>query len=128
MRFVAKGLALGAMIAIAGCGETKPPGSATATPAQQLQQAKTEKAKAAAAEEDLIQPPDAVWTIACMEVRGYGHVEKAKVFKQQLKATTGMTGFYVIHGEDSSAINYGYYRAISPRERQDMSRDEIKDG
>ncbi len=128
MKTVVGSLAISAILVVAGCGEIKNPGSATATPAQQLEQAKIDKAKAAAAEENLVQPPDAVWTITCTDFHGYGHVERAKTLKQSLKAATGLSGFYVVHEEDSSAINYGFYRAISPRERDNMSRDEINDG
>ncbi len=128
MKTAGMSLAMGIFLAAAGCGETKSPGSATATPAQQLQQAKVDQAKSAVKSDDPVQPPDAVWTILCTEFRGYGHVERAASLKQSLRSATGMSGFFVVHEENTSSVNYGYYRAVSSRERDNMSRDEINDG
>lgn len=62
-----------------------------------------------------IPPADALWTIACAQIKGSGHVERAKVYKQQIAATTGLKGFYVVHEDDLSTLYFGFYKSIDPR-------------
>lgn len=57
-------------------------------------------------------PKGARWTIACLEVGGPGHGERAKRIKEDLASTTKMNQWYVVHEEDKSVIYYGFFRTI----------------
>jgi hypothetical protein len=119
MSWVAAGL-----LAVAGCGETTQQAGKSPT----AQSPSLSGSPAAPQSDQLQQPPDAQWTIICTQFKGPNHVELAKSAKNQLKATTGLNGFYVIHDDGLSTLYYGFYRAVSARERPDMSDEEIKDG
>ena len=107
---------------LAGCGSPPKAGGTAANPAMQSSAPKP------VADDQPIQPPDALWTIVCAQIRGANHVERAKITKQQLAASTKMKDFYVVHEEEQSTLYYGFYRFISPRERPDMTRDDVRDG
>ena len=132
MKHAVKVLSVSLMIAMAGCGggakNSTAGADASGNTKPALNAGKSQNGATPQKEEQLVQPPDAAWTIACTQFKGFGHVQRSNQAKQQLKTATGWPGFYVVHEDELSTLYYGFYRAMSPRERNDMSRDEVKDG
>lgn len=119
---------LGAALLLAGCGEkNEQAGTPTESGKQSLVQATAQPNPLG---EGVHQPPDAQWTIACMGYSRTGHVERSKTFRQQLTASTGLKGFYVVHEEGISTIYYGFYRVLSTRSGsgEKVTEEDIKEG
>lgn len=102
-------LCLMCVLAIAGCGDTKPP--------EKQQTVETPTAPTPAptnnprASQQIVAPPaGAQWTIYCLEVGGPGHVDQMNQLKSQLIQQTKMPAWYVLHEQERSTLYYGYYR------------------
>jgi hypothetical protein len=70
--------------------------------------------------EEINIPKDAKWTILCAELGGPGHGERAKMLKDTLAASTGLTRWYVVHEDDKSLVYYGFYRTIDHTTQEGM--------
>ncbi len=123
MKWVAVSMIVSGFLLLAGCGG--PPGTtgASATGSGALPPA---AGTAAAANDGAIPPPDARWTIVCTQIKGTGHVEHAKVYKQQIIALTGLKGFYLVHEDDVSTLYFGFYKSIDPRAEESKDSREGK--
>lgn len=63
--------------------------------------------------EDVVTPPtDARWTLFVAAFDGPAHIEQARGAREQLKAATNSSKFYVVHEETKSTIYYGFYKEI----------------
>ena len=72
-------------------------------------------------------PPDAQWTILCDKVDGPAHVAEASLRKSELIRISGLTDWYIIHGENDSTIYYGYYRSLeNAGEKQRAEADRAR--
>jgi hypothetical protein len=96
-------------LAVAGCGENKPPATSnsvgSATAAQPPKNASDKTTVAAP-----IAPTDARLTLYCTAVAGPNHVARAKMLKDQVVEKTGLKDFYIIHSDEDSVLYYGYYK------------------
>lgn len=108
------------------CGENKSP-----NPQQPQQQTLSNPgaaapSKAAAANQDnsvVVPPNDAQWTIYCIAIPGPDHVERAKELEDDLKQSTHMSAWYVIHEDQQSTLYYGYYKSNDdPKLKADRQR------
>jgi hypothetical protein len=73
-------------------------------------------------------PAGAEWTIYCTSITGAAHVMQATQLRDQLVRSTGMRDWYVIHGENDSALYYGFYKTVdknakAAREKIDAMTD-----
>jgi len=75
-------------------------------------------------------PKDAQFTILCEPITDPNHIVKSKQRKAQLMAATGMSDWYIIHGEDESTLYYGFYRSFNdpndPKEAARVQSDRQK--
>lgn len=131
-------LTLAGFLAIAGCG-----GDGTTTPMPPSPNAPTQTslapaakpvaaapgaaAQSAAAANPHLATPDAKYTIICTRYTGAGHVQQARLAKDNLVRATGRREFYVVHEENQSTLYFGYYkqieRAVDPAEAQRAEQD-----
>jgi hypothetical protein len=58
-------------------------------------------------------PRDAQWTILCAVINGPGHVERARLAKDDLVKSSPMKTWYVTHDDQQSTLYYGYYRSYN---------------
>lgn len=112
---------LASAILIAGCSASSNQstntanGTSTALSGDSSQQAATS--------DGLHISANANWTLYCQIIRTPDHISRAKSVKDALIKSTGMKGWYVIHGESSSSLYYGFYDAIEPSaNRTDAAR------
>lgn len=99
---------------VAGCTEKNPPAQKSQDSTAQKQVSPPAKAKADAKEtanSGLKIPAGAQWTIYCQTVTGPSHVLQATQIKENLIQTTGMSDWYLLHGERESTIYYGFYKS-----------------
>ncbi len=111
------------------CGENKSP-----DPAQPQQQtlnaaptapAKPTAAAAKPANSTVAAAPanDAQWTIYCVAIPGPGHVERSKELEDDLKQSSHMSAWYLIHEDQQSTLYYGYYKSNDdPRLKADRKQ------
>jgi hypothetical protein len=67
-------------------------------------------------------PAEARWTLYCLSVPGPLHVEKANHLKEQMIKNSGMRDWYVIHSDQESTLNFGYYRSLNDPADSDSRR------
>lgn len=94
------------------CGENKSP-NPQAPQQQSLSSpaAAPTKAPVASAGNSVVAPAnDAQWTIYCVSIPGPGHVERAKELEDDLKKSSHLSAWYVIHEDQQSTLYYGYYK------------------
>jgi hypothetical protein len=72
--------------------------------------------------EDPVPPPGAQYTIYAGRVEGPTHVQEADKIKKDLRVTTGMKDWYVIHQASQSLVYYGYYRNVTDPKDSDAIR------
>jgi hypothetical protein len=101
---------------VAGCTENNPPAEKKQHPTAQKSAKDSSPAKAdtKAASTPLTIPPGAQWTIYCQTVSGPNHVLQATQIKENLIQTSGMSDWYLLHGERESTIYYGFYKSEDP--------------
>lgn len=104
-------------IATASCGGNNPP-QASATPqtplaAGPVNTGQSSANAAADARQTRPAPPrDAQWTIYCRSLSGPNHVRDARRLKDELAESTGLSGWYLVHGSTETTVYHGYYRAF----------------
>jgi hypothetical protein len=112
------------------CGENKP-----ANPQQPQQQtlnaapaapSNPAVAKSSPAKSDnvVVAPAnDAQWTIYCVAIPGPGHVERSKELEDDLKQSSHMPTWYLVHEDQQSTLYYGYYKSNDdPRLKADRQK------
>lgn len=81
-------------------------------------------------------PRDARFTIYCALISGPEHVRRAKELRDEMMASSGLSGWYVVHQDNGSILYHGFYRAFndpadaaeSARAKSDRERiDQITD-
>ena len=74
-----------------------------------------------------IAPVDAKYTIICTRFTGPGHVQQAKLAKDNLVRATGRKEFYLLHEDEQSTLYFGYYsqidRELNPAEAERAEKD-----
>ena len=74
------------------------------------------------APEDPVPQKGAQYTIYAGRVEGQMHVQQADKIKKDLRATTGMKDWYVVHQASQSLVFYGYYKNVTDAKDPDAIR------
>lgn len=104
-------LALAVGLAAWGCAGSQPPAVSSSVAPEQ-----TDSALPAAPSSDdsamPVPPEGANYTLHCASFTGDTHILDSKRIKDMLVQTTGLKGFYIIHGSDESDLYYGFYKTF----------------
>src|SRR5690606_35730338 len=59
-----------------------------------------------------VPPADAQWTIYCRTITGPNHIAESRRLRDELRGSTNLRGWYLVHGANETTLYYGYYRAF----------------
>jgi hypothetical protein len=123
-------------LGVASCGEKAPPQdqpqsqtdlSASRSANQRAGAAHSSVSNHTAKLEAPVPPIGAQNTIMCDSVDGPGHIENATLLRSRLAQASGLSDWYVIHGEKDSTIYYGYYGSMqNPEEKKRADTDRAR--
>jgi len=97
-------------------------GASSAAPSPEQVQAAVDQQQ-----QQIAVPKGARWTLACKTFSGPTHQHDAAVTKQQWMGKSGLTSWYVVHGEQESTLYYGYYRSFNDPKDLDETHRALAD-
>jgi len=107
------------------CGGSGTSTTQTDQPKNNLTSNSAPQAAQQAAQQDPLPniPKDAEWTILCATFTGPDNAAQARAAKTNLRNTTKMPDWYIIHGQGQTTLYYGFYRSINdPKDPKESAR------
>jgi hypothetical protein len=92
-------------VGLSGCGQTAPPAPAPVADAT----AAAPATEPAADSSFPAIPPNAAYTLMCLNIMTPTHIPDSERLKMQLIRKTGLRDWYVVHGEGQSTLYFGFY-------------------